>query len=70
MRRFYAKPEQFLNGTVELSADEARHLRDVLRLRPGDEVRVFDGSGQEFSASVESIAKSGSVLRVDHRVEP
>lgn len=70
MRRFYAKPEQFANGTVELSADEARHLRDVLRLRPGDEVSVFDGEGQEFSAHVDSVSKRGSTLRICRQVAP
>lgn len=35
-----------------LSAEESRHLRDVLRLRAGDEAYVFDGEGREFSCVV------------------
>ena len=46
-RRFHAPPTAFTQTTVTLTADEARHLRDVLRLKPGDEVYVFDGRGRE-----------------------
>ena len=37
---------------MTLTEDEARHLREVLRLKPGDNVSVFDGEGKEFRASV------------------
>ncbi len=42
-RRFFV---QSLNSeTVELSADEAHHAIDVLRLKDGAEVNLFDGVG-------------------------
>jgi 16S rRNA (uracil1498-N3)-methyltransferase len=54
-RRFYAPPTAFAHdgAGVVLSAEESRHLRDVLRLRAGDEAFVFDGEGREFACSVE-----------------
>jgi 16S rRNA (uracil1498-N3)-methyltransferase len=70
MRRFYASPEQFGGDTITLSKEETRHLRDVLRLKPGDEVHVFDGEGREFAASVEQVGKSETVLRKVKQVEP
>lgn len=53
-RRFFAPPSafNFTKRTVTLTADEARHLREVLRLKPGDEVSVFDGAGKEYRARV------------------
>ena len=53
-RRFFAPPSafNFSKQSVMLTADEARHLREVLRLKPGDEVSVFDGEGKEFRARV------------------
>jgi 16S rRNA (uracil1498-N3)-methyltransferase len=38
---------------VELDLDAAHHLLMVLRLKPGEPVILFDGSGQEFDARVE-----------------
>ena len=49
----------FGDETVALPRDEAEHLTRVLRLKAGAAVRVFDGRGREFDASVEKASKSG-----------
>src|ERR1051325_3580757 len=66
-RRFHAPPVAFTDKTVTLSGDEARHLRDVLRLKVGDEAYVFDGLGREFRCTV---LNSATELRVETGVEP
>ena len=50
-RRFYAPPSAFASnrGSVTLTSDEARHLREVLRLKTGDEAYVFNGSRTRVS---------------------
>ncbi len=59
-----------INGsTIELEGDRARYLGRVLRLRPDDEVRVFNGDGPERSAVIESISKSVVSLRVGDSVD-
>lgn len=72
-RRFYAPPHDFSadRTRVVLSADEARHLRDVLRLHEGDEAYVFDGEGAEFLCVVERIDRRTTIeLSVQREVEP
>lgn len=69
-RRFHAPPNAFTQTTVTLAADEARHLRDVLRLKPGDEVYVFDGLGHEFRSTVSNIKRDVAELRIEAEVEP
>lgn len=73
-RRFYAPPEAFADGAgrVVLSAEETRHLRDVLRLRQGDEAYVFDGEGREFACLLAEAGGrgAGAVLEVKGRAEP
>jgi len=69
-RRFHAPPTAFTQATVTLIADEARHLRDVLRLKPGDEVYVFDGLGREFRCSVVSTKRDSAELRIEAEVQP
>jgi 16S rRNA (uracil1498-N3)-methyltransferase len=71
-RRFFAPPEKFaLDGsTVRLAEDEARHLRDVLRLERGDEVFVFDGEGREFRCRVEESGRGKATLLVSGEVRP
>ncbi len=74
LRRFYANPDAFrpTPGQVLLSEEESRHLRDVLRLRAGDEARVFDGEGKEFACVVLDAGgrRDAARLAVRAAVEP
>jgi|ERR1043166_8992309 16S rRNA (uracil1498-N3)-methyltransferase len=73
-RRFYAPPEAFApdGASVVLSSEESCHLRDVLRLRAGDEASVFDGEGREFACVVREAGgrKGGARLEVRGAAEP
>lgn len=71
-RRFFAPPSNFAldSSTVRLAADEARHLREVLRLRRGAEVFVFDGEGREFRCEVAESARDEATLSIKAEVEP
>jgi len=57
-RYFVQDPIPF-GGTTErklfLAGQEAHHLIHVMRVRPGVDVTLFDGSGAEFSARVERV---------------
>src|SRR5262245_24441427 len=71
-RRFYALPEAFApdHKSATLSAEETRHLRSVLRLNPGDEIYLFDGTGHEFHCRVETILRNSTEVTVIEQVEP
>jgi 16S rRNA (uracil1498-N3)-methyltransferase len=71
-RRFYAPPQAFASDakSVTLSAEETRHVRDVLRLKSGDEVYVFDGAGREVRGRVQSITRESTEVSVGDEVEP
>jgi 16S rRNA (uracil1498-N3)-methyltransferase len=71
-RRFYAPPQSFSSDlkNLTLQTEEARHLRDVLRLRPGERVHVFDGTGKEYECSIEESRKDTARLAVLAEVAP
>jgi len=73
-RRFYAPPSAFNfdESIVTLAADEARHLRDVLRLKPRDAVYVFDGAGREYRCIVKDARRDSAELWIDtqHPAKP
>jgi 16S rRNA (uracil1498-N3)-methyltransferase len=76
LRRFYAPREAFTAGgtLVALPREETAHLLNVLRLREGDEVRVFDGEGREFVCAVADDGRRRpsreAVLEVRAHAEP
>jgi 16S rRNA (uracil1498-N3)-methyltransferase len=71
-RRFFATPSAFNfdHQSVTLASEEARHLRDVLRLSKGDEVYVFDGAGREFHCVVSRTERDFAELDLGKEVEP
>ena len=69
-RRFYAPPSAFTRDAVHLDTDEARYLREVLRLKVGDQVYVFNGEGREFRCTIEEARRDSSLLKVVEEIEP
>ncbi len=66
MHRFYA-PALSTANHVWLEGSEAVHLARVLRIRVGDEVAVFDGSGVECLAVVERLERGRAKLQIIRR---
>ncbi len=54
--RFHV-PSAAVGARVELPEHAAHHAREVLRLRSGATVRVFDGAGAEFEAVLDEVSR-------------
>lgn len=61
MHRFFVDPEDIVDQQVYFSPAEARHIERVLRLRPGETVLVFDGSGWEYQVQLLGRESSGTL---------
>jgi len=66
--RFHV-PEAAPGARVHLPEHSAHHARDVLRLRPGALVRLFDGAGAEFEAELDAVSRQGVSARITGRAE-
>jgi 16S rRNA (uracil1498-N3)-methyltransferase len=64
MRFFFVDPARVSGGRARLDGDEARHIKDVLRLRPGDEIGLLDGAGREFSGVIAGMSGGGVEVRL------
>jgi 16S rRNA (uracil1498-N3)-methyltransferase len=67
--RFHV-PEAAPGAVVTLPEHWAHHAREVLRLRAGAAVRVFDGQGSEFEATLETVTRREVVARLRGPVPP
>jgi len=67
MARLRVPPGAIAHGQVGIEGEELRHLR-TFRLRVGDELVVFDGSGAEYVVRLTEVGRRlarGAVLHVD-----
>ncbi len=55
MHRFYVSPENIRDNTVIMPAEHGNHIKNVLRMKPGDTCMVFDGAGFEYEIMLEKI---------------
>jgi 16S rRNA (uracil1498-N3)-methyltransferase len=63
-------PADIAAGTLlDLPEQAAHHAVRVLRLGPGDAVRLFNGDGAEWQAQIADVRKSGVSVRVGARAE-
>ena len=69
MHRFYIPPENWNPDALALTNSEAHHARDVLRLKRGDKLVVFNGRGREITAEIADVGKDEIRLRKLHEAE-
>jgi 16S rRNA (uracil1498-N3)-methyltransferase len=67
--RFHV-PEAAPGARITLPEHAAHHAREVLRLRAGAEIRVFDGRGSEFLATLETVTRRSVEARLGGAVAP
>jgi 16S rRNA (uracil1498-N3)-methyltransferase len=56
MRHFFIDPSPAKNSLVAIQQPEAHHIKNVLRLKPGDRIKLFDGTGLEYEAVIRKIS--------------
>jgi 16S rRNA (uracil1498-N3)-methyltransferase len=63
MSRFYIPPYVWNPDRLVLDPGESHHATDVLRLKEGDRLTIFNGEGAEATAEITSVKREGIVLR-------
>jgi len=66
MTRFYVPEIRLEQGSLKIEGGEVRHIRRVLRLRIGDEITIFDGSGKEYKGTIAELCPSSAVMAIHH----
>jgi 16S rRNA (uracil1498-N3)-methyltransferase len=63
MHRFYISPEDWDPRTLILRGNEAHHAREVMRMKSGGRVVVFNGHGREITAEIVDVGRDEVRLR-------
>ncbi|MET0841234.1 MAG: RsmE family RNA methyltransferase, partial [Methyloceanibacter sp.] len=57
-------------ATIALGKDQAHYLRNVLRLKQGDNLLLFNGRDGEWWAELGEAGKKEAQVRLDHQIRP
>jgi len=66
--RLFSPIQLRANAELSFGSEQARYVGRVLRLRPGDALTVFDGSGGEYPATIDTITKQELNLSVGEHI--
>ena len=55
MHRFFAEPSQIGEKEIRITGPDVNHIRNVLRMRPGEELLIADGTGGEYRCLISEI---------------
>ena len=69
LRRFYAPGNYRPHQTVIIKGKEAHHITRVLRMRPGDDLLILDGSGAEFYGQIKQASPQEVIVTLVSREE-
>ncbi len=62
MHQFFVEPSQIHGNRVIITGEDVNHIKNVLRMRPGEEISVSNGQdGREYRCGIEELGE-GQIL--------
>lgn len=58
MHRFFVDPSQIKEKEILLTGPDVNHIRNVLRMRIGQELLVSDGQGTDYHCKIEELGET------------
>ena len=64
MHHFFVTREQIQQDEIVITGPDVNHIRSVLRMRPGQQIRVSDGRQREYLCSLEQLEPDRVLARI------
>ena len=59
MHQFFVEPGQIQDGKIIITGGDVNHIRNVLRMKPGEEIAVSNGiDGREYRCGIETFTEN------------
>ena len=69
MHRFYCSESDIYDDSIRLCGSDVNHIRNVLRMKPGEHVIVNDGNNMDYHCVIDTIDTDEVMLKIDHSSE-
>ena len=65
MTHFFAAPDQVSDATVRITGTDLNHMKNVLRMKAGEQVSVSDGTSREYICRIDRYEEDAAILRIE-----
>ena len=70
LQRLFVKSKLAAGAEIPLAKDQAHYLANVLRLKQGDQLLLFNGADGEWCAELSAMGKKRAEVRLEHQTRP
>ena len=56
MYHFFVTPEQVKDNYIQIEGSDVNHIKNVLRMKPGEELQISDGNNKKYLCELASIS--------------
>jgi len=67
MRYFFIDPSLVTGPEVSITGSEVHHIKNVLRLKAGDGLKLFDGTGFEYEAAIVRLSAKKVTVEIQRK---
>lgn len=64
MHHFFVNPEQIENDKIFVEGSDVNHMKNVLRMRPGEQMEINDGNGNSYLCELEGYEVEKARLQI------
>ena len=65
MQHFFVEPSQIRGNRIHITGTDVNHIRNVLRMHPGEEISVSNGTdGREYRCEIDTVTEDEVVCRL------
>ena len=65
MHRFYVNEDKIQGNSITITGQDVNHIRNVLRMKPGDEIVICDGQGKDCYCIINSVCDDAVIASVN-----
>jgi 16S rRNA (uracil1498-N3)-methyltransferase len=70
LQRLFVESGLATGRECALAKDQAHYLGNVLRLKPGERLLLFNGKDGEWCAELSAIGRKEAQVRIEHQTRP
>lgn len=64
MQHFFVVPDQVRDGYIEITGSDVNHMKNVLRMKTGEQLEISDGNNKKYLCEIESLEADKVTVRI------
>lgn len=69
MYRFFVEPRQVGEKEIRIQGSDVNHIKNVLRMKPGDEIFISSGENTEYTCYIEDMQEEEILAHIMYAQE-